>query len=304
MTEDDQRPAGELNCAIATPLAAEGAIDRERLAGHVGWLLARGVRRVALFGTTGEGPSFTLEERRQALEGLVDAGIAPARLIVNTGCAATPEAAALAAHAASTGCSACLVMPPFFFPSPDDAGVFGALAPVVERLAGSGTRAILYHIPSMTGVALGPELVHRVEEAFPAVVEGVKDSGAVLADTLRLIERCPRLRIFVGNEPDLPAAVGAGGAGTISGLVNCAPGLLAAMLAGDETTHEPVRRLQRAVLGRSVVPAIKALVAQVHGEPGWRRVRAPLSALDATGASALVAETAGLLEGARGALGA
>jgi 4-hydroxy-tetrahydrodipicolinate synthase len=289
-------PLPELNCAVTTALDAAGLVDTPRLAAHVAWLVERGVARVAVFGTTGEGPSFSLAERRATLDALVAAGVEPARIIVNTGCAAAPEAAELAGQAAAHGCSACLVMPPFFFPDPCQGGLLAALALTMERLAGSRTRAILYHIPAMTGVPIGPATVARVDEAFPGTLEGVKDSDGRLDATLALIERFPALRVHVGNEPDLPHALRAGAAGTISGLANCAPRLLGALLAGHEDALDGVRRLQQAVLNRPLVPAIKALVAEVHADDGWRRARAPLVALDAASASALAEEASPWLD--------
>ncbi|HKP66925.1 MAG TPA: dihydrodipicolinate synthase family protein, partial [Casimicrobiaceae bacterium] len=60
---DDNRIRG-LWCATLTPVAADGALDTARMAAHARGLLAAGVNGIAPFGTTGEGPSFSLAERR------------------------------------------------------------------------------------------------------------------------------------------------------------------------------------------------------------------------------------------------
>ena len=57
-------------CATLTPVSADGAIDDARFAAHVQWLFAQGVAGVAPFGTTGEGQSFSVDERRAGLDAL------------------------------------------------------------------------------------------------------------------------------------------------------------------------------------------------------------------------------------------
>src|SRR5258707_14859303 len=78
-------------CATLTPLGADGRPDHARLAAHVRRIFAAGVDGVALFGTTGEGQSFSAGERPAGLEALLAGGIAPQRVLVGTGCAAAPE---------------------------------------------------------------------------------------------------------------------------------------------------------------------------------------------------------------------
>src|SRR4030095_15268529 len=71
----NQQPAIDgVWCARLTPLDARGAIDHDRFAAHVLRLFDAGVDGIAPFGTTGEGPSFGVVERKQALEALIAAG--------------------------------------------------------------------------------------------------------------------------------------------------------------------------------------------------------------------------------------
>jgi 4-hydroxy-tetrahydrodipicolinate synthase len=52
---------------MLTPLQANGTLDHARLVFHTKRLLAAGCSGVTLFGTTGEGPSFSVAERMAAL---------------------------------------------------------------------------------------------------------------------------------------------------------------------------------------------------------------------------------------------
>ena len=52
--------------ALLTPLNADLSIDHAKLAAHCKSLIARGCPGVTPFGTTGEGPSFSTAERKEA----------------------------------------------------------------------------------------------------------------------------------------------------------------------------------------------------------------------------------------------
>src|SRR2546423_7835359 len=105
-------PIRGLWCATLTPIGADGAIDHTRMAAHIRALFSQGVEGVAPFGTTGEGPSFSVAERRAGLDAVIAAGIAPSQLIPGTGCAAFADTVALTRHAVQIGWSRRLVMPP------------------------------------------------------------------------------------------------------------------------------------------------------------------------------------------------
>src|SRR5205807_1909160 len=100
--------------ASLTPLRPDLSIDRAALVRHCRWLLEHGCHGIALFGTTGEGPSFSLAERKDGLETLLAAGVPPSALMVGTGCAALPETVELTAHAVALGCPGVLTLPPFY----------------------------------------------------------------------------------------------------------------------------------------------------------------------------------------------
>ena len=73
-------------CATVTPMAADGTIDDRRFAAHARALFAQGVDGIAPFGTTGEGQSFSCDERRAGLDALLAAGIPATRIVAATGC--------------------------------------------------------------------------------------------------------------------------------------------------------------------------------------------------------------------------
>jgi len=161
-------------CATLTPVGADGSLDEARMAGHARDLLAKGVEGVAPFGTTGEGPSFSVFERRSGLEALLRGGIAPRQIVVGTGCASLTDTLALTRHALENGVARCLVLPPFFYKNLSDDAVYALYATLIDRVADSRLRLYVYHIPQFSSVGIWPDTLRRLADAYPEV-------GTVLA---------------------------------------------------------------------------------------------------------------------------
>lgn len=276
MTEPE--PIRGLWCASLTPFGPDGRIDHARLAAHARELLGRGVAGILAFGTTGEGPSCSAEERRDGLEALLADGVPPERLAVSTGAAAFPDAVALARHALRAGCPRCLAMPPFFWKELSDEAVFRYYAALIEAVGEPGLRLYLYHLPQVSAVPVRPEVAARLAEAFPGIIAGVKDSGGDFGNTAELLRRLPGLSILAGHEPHLPELMRAGGAGTICGLANLFPELAAALLQPEVAPDDErrVRTFLDIVLRYPLLPAFKAIRAAQAGDAVWRALRPPL----------------------------
>ena len=118
--------------ALMTPLDADLAIDHPRFAAHARALIEAGCQGVTPFGTTGEGPSFSVAERRAAVDALIAGGVAPSRILVSASCAALPDTLALVRHAQDVGAWGVLLMPPFFFKGVSDEGIVAFYRQVLE----------------------------------------------------------------------------------------------------------------------------------------------------------------------------
>ena len=268
-------------CATMTPLDRDGRVDTARMTAHVRLLLGQGVDGVAPFGTTGEGSSFSVAERRSGLDALLAGGITPARIVAGTGAAAVTDAVELTRHALGVGVLRCLVVPPFFFKDVPDESVFAFFAGLIDAVNDPRLRLYLYHIPQFSGVPVRPAVVARLAEAFPGVIAGVKDSAGDWSNTEELLARAPSLDILVGHEPHLPRLIRAGGAGTICGVANVFPGVVRALVSRD-VAPEDEARIQRFldVLFRfPFLPAFKAIKSAQVDDAGWRALRTPWTML-------------------------
>lgn len=276
-----------LSCALSTPFRADGSIDPGRLVRHARWVVDNGCDSVTVFGTTGEGASVGLPGRHLTLGALDAAGFDLNRqVIAGVSASAFEDVLEQCRIGLDSGCRALLLAPPFYFGEPSDEALYAFFAQLFDRLGPSLRDVILYHIPGMTKVSISVELTRRLAEAYPGAIIGVKDSAGDWAMTERRLNELKGLQILIGDERQLARAVRHGGGGTICGLANVAPDLLRP-LAWDGRDDPRVGRMVEAVLTHSFMPAIKALIAERLGDPAWRVMRAPLSALSAADARAL-----------------
>lgn len=274
--------------AVATPLTADLDIDHGALVAHVQGLVADGIDLLTLFGTTGEGASFSDPERVAAISACGAAGMGDDML----GCGIfglTPAAAGISARAAfDNGCGHVLVAPPSYYKGPDDEGLYRWFSEAIEVMGPAPGHVLLYHIPSMTAVGLSHDLIARLAAAFPGVVAGVKDSSGDWPYTERLIQGRGALKIFVGHDGQVARGVRAGSSGSIAGSGNLLPGVIHGIVHGGEDRPE-IGTLIGEVLKHPVIPAVKALMAHKAGMPGWAAVRAPLSPMTPEQAAPLCA---------------
>ncbi len=159
-------------------------------------------------------------------------------------------------------------------------GVTRHFANVLEELP-QAARVLLYHIPRVTGVAIGFDVLTALRAAFGPTVVGLKDSGMDLAHTGRLVATYPELQVLTGTDSHLLPALAAGAAGCITALASACGDVLRAAFdayeAGIPTAaHQARLEALRAAGDRyPLPPVVKELVAARRGLPRWP-VRPPL----------------------------
>jgi 4-hydroxy-tetrahydrodipicolinate synthase len=294
MAKDPSRSLGGIIAASLTPVDAAFGIDVDRLARHVNWLMAQGCSFVSPFGSTGEGPSFSVAEKTRALRALVaEGGIAADRLIPAAMSTSVDDTVASIRCAAELGCRAVLIVPPYYYGATSQDGVSSFLETSAARLGGAfPLDVVLYHIPAMSRVGYGVDLVGKLVDRFGARIVGIKDSTGDKAHSVMLAKKFPDLRIFTGDDRVLPALLAAGGAGMIGGLPNVVARTLRQLY--DATPQEREQMLPaaaariEAVDANGGIIALKALVSLIHRDPEWARPMTPLLPLDAARTEALV----------------
>jgi 4-hydroxy-tetrahydrodipicolinate synthase len=273
-------------CASLTPVSADGTIDIPRLAAHIRGLFEDGCSFVSPFGSTGEGASFSVREKLAALVALKEAGIDLGRLIPATISAALDDAAEIVRFGAEAGCRAVLVAPPFYYGGASQDGIADFFAMLADRFGGTlPTEIVLYHIPQLTRIPFGVELVRQLVARHGDRIAGIKDSTGNHEHTLMLQRTFPGLRIFTGDDRVLPDLLEAGGAGMIGGLPNIVARDLCTIYRDPKGAGTAALRERAAVRIEAVdefggIPALKAIKARLLGDPAWRATRPPLRPLD------------------------
>ncbi len=140
------------------------------------FLAGRGCHGIVLFGTTGEGPSFSPTERETLMRAACEARKAMPgfRLIAGTGTPSLSETIDLTRLAFDLGYDAVLVVPPYYFRKATDQGLFTWFSEVITKAVPSNGYLLGYHFPNVAGIGLSIDLLARLKDAFPTQFAGSK----------------------------------------------------------------------------------------------------------------------------------
>ena len=272
---------GGVNVAVLTPMSADLAPDLDRMAAHCRWLLAHGANGLGILGTTGEANSLGIGERVALMEGIVARGIAPERLLPGLGTTAITDTVLLLRRAAELGCRGALLLPPFFYKTPSEDGLFAYFSEVINR-ARVGLAIYLYHFPAQSAVPFTLPLIARLLAAFPGVIKGIKDSSGDFANTRAYVEHfaAQGFEVYCGDDGALHDLLKIGGAGSISAASNVSSALNAEVTAHAGTARAAAAQarlslIRKAVTSAPLIPGLKSLVARHSGDATWTQLRPP-----------------------------
>ncbi len=204
--------------ALWMPTLEGGEPDRPALARHISWLRSKGIHGILALGTTGEFPRFNVGQRERMLaEVLALSESLP--VIANISSISLEEVISLGRSARRMGASGVALLPPWFFPIPQDDMLefFLRAADAVEL------PLYLYNFPEMTGNRIGPEVISEFARRAP--LAGFKQSGGELSYHAELIalSRQFGFGVFTGADPLLAQLLSDGVVGCVSGYGNFAP---------------------------------------------------------------------------------
>ena len=265
-----------ISAALLTPFAKNGDIDWPLLCRHANELLENGVNSITLFGTTGEGASISLSERRQGVAELINAACPATKIILGICATSTGDAARQIDDAFELGVRDFLLLPPFYFKHCTDTGLYDWHCELFSR-TDPQARFILYHIPQVSSVSLSVDLVNRLAAHAGDRLYAIKDSSGSWENTKALLTTS--VPVLVGDERQLHRGKANGAVGAISGMANLYPDRMNRIVQtanADLALSEEVTR----IVSVPVIPALKATLAASISEPTWERMRPPLTPLD------------------------
>jgi len=282
---------GGVFAAMLTPYSDDGAeLSEQRLGAYCDFLVERGVDGLFAFGTTGEWPLLSEQERLAGARALVARAAGRVPVIVHAGAHGTAQAARLARAAREAGAAAASLISPPFYPLGEEAlaAHFAAVARAVPDLP-----VFLYNIPEYAGNDITPGVLAAAARQADNVV-GLKYSGGSL-ERLAAYRRLmgPGFCLFNGNDSLALRALEAGADGLVSGNASARPELPvrlhAAFRAGRRQEAAAAQaELDRFIAGReesSELSFFKALLALRGVRAG--EVRPPLARLGEQGRETL-----------------
>ena len=264
-----------------TPFKADLSPDRERFLAHLKWLLRQGADGLAIFGTTSEANSMSVEEKIELLDYVIAGGIPPARLMPGTGCCALTDSVRLTRHAAQQKCGGVLMLPPFFYKGVSDAGLFANFSEVIQRVGDSALKVYLYHIPPQTSTPITLNLIGMLLKAYRGTVIGLKDSSGDWNNTAAVLKEFPEFDVFPGSELFLLQGMRAGGQGCITATGNVNPAGIRKVFEQwqapqADTLQAGIDRVRKTIQAYPMVPALKRIIAHFNQDAEWAQVRPPL----------------------------
>src|SRR3989338_877522 len=137
--------------ALFTPLHADLTVNVPELSRHANELIDRGCQGVVLFGTSGEGPSFTVPEKLGVYSQIIsgDKAIPVSKALLGNGAASLFETIELVKAGLELGCPGFLICPPYFFKGIADQGVIDYYRQLIKHTTSLDTpsklKIILYH---------------------------------------------------------------------------------------------------------------------------------------------------------------
>jgi 4-hydroxy-tetrahydrodipicolinate synthase len=300
-----QHPLAGVYAAAVTPLHGQldPTLDLESVPFLMQFLAARGCHGIVLFGTTGEGPSFSPTERETLMRAAREAreSMPGFRLIAGTGTPSLSETIDLTKLAFNLGYDGVLVVPPYYFRKATDSGLFAWFSEVIKKSVPSNGFMLGYHFPNVAGIGLSIKLLERLKDTFPTQFAGIKDSSHDDELARNLGEKFGAdLVVLTGTDSYLQLAMQNQAAGCITAPANIlSPDLREAwdLINDGKDPSEALARIkrQRDILDKypPFPPTLKALLHRLHGFPRWS-VRAPLESISQEMEEQVVQEFEGL----------
>jgi 4-hydroxy-tetrahydrodipicolinate synthase len=280
-----QHPLSGVYAAALTPLNTDSTPDLDSVPQLLAFLAERGCHGALIFGTTGEGPSFSPAERemvwRAALQ--IREKHPDFRLLAGTGTPSLQETIDLTKNAFDLGYEGVVVLPPYYFRTASDDGLFNWFERVIQKAVPSDGYLLGYHFPGIVGIGFTRTLLKQLKDAFPVQFAGIKDSSHdpgfanVIGQTYG-----SDLAVFTGTDSYFSLALQNSASGCITAPANLiSPGLRAiydAFLNNEDLSEtQACVTQQRHVFEKYLPfpPMLKALLSLKFNFPRWP-VRPPL----------------------------
>ncbi len=244
--------------AIVTPFTKENSVDYEKLGELIEFQIQNGTDAIISCGTTGESATMPDDEHCAVIRFTVEKVSGRIPVIAGTGSNDTAHSIELSKEAERLGADGLLLVTPYYNKATQKGLVchYEAIARSVKL------PAVLYNVPSRTGVNVLPETFLELSKIDN--ITAVKEASGNVVQAMEIKQLCgDDLDIYSGNDDLTVPLLAVGAKGVISVAANIVPrqmhDMVSLYLAGE---------LQKSLdMQLALLPLMKALFAEVNPIP-------------------------------------
>ena len=210
--------------ALITPFK-DNQIDEQSFRSFIDFQINEGIHGVVPVGTTGESPTLSHDEHKNAVEICIDQVSKRVPVIAGTGSNNTEEAIDLTIHAQKAGADAALVVTPYYN-KPTQDGMYAHYAAISKA---SKIPIIIYNIPGRSVIDMNNETMLKLFKLENIV--GVKDATSNIPRVYDAKTKIgSNFNLLTGDDATTLAFMLYGGHGAISVTSNIAPKLCSSFM--------------------------------------------------------------------------
>ena len=245
--------------ALVTPFKENGTVNYEVLESLIEEQIAAGTDCIVAMGTTGESATTSEEEHIQVIRFVCEVVNGRIPVVAGTGSNCTQTAVELSVEAEEAGADGVLLVSPYYNKATQN-GLKAHFAKIANSIK---IPAILYNVPSRTGVNIAPETIVDLCRHVENIV-GVKEASGNFSAAAKILQLSGGyVDVYSGNDDQVVPMLALGGKGVISVLSNVAPKQTHDMCAEFfKGNIEASRRIQL-----KAMPLIEALFSEVNPIP-------------------------------------
>lgn len=276
-------------CAAITPINDDLSVNKDLYLRHCQSLIKKNLDGLTLFGTNGEASSFSIRQKKESIEFLLENRINPKFLILGTGSSSLEDAIEMTKFSVEIGAKAALVLPPYYFKNVSDDGVITYYRNIIEQTCENDYKFLLYNIPQHSGVTINFHIIENLLKLYPNNVVGLKDSTGDLDGMLKTIKYFNELAVFCGNGALALHTSRRGGAGAITGDANITAKLLSYIIHNFKNEKQIenfieiqslIEKIRNVLASHEQVSLLKAYYSVADNMPIWNNILPPLKKID------------------------
>ena len=275
--------------AALTPLKDNLSINQDLFLRHCQYLMKQGHDGLAVFGTTGEANSFSVKQKIDNLNFLINNRIDPKILIPGTGSSSLNDAIKMTKHAVRIGSRAALLLPPFYYKNVSNQGIINYFRYIIEEAGDQNFQYLLYNIPQTTSVKINFHIIEALIKLYPENIVGLKDSSGDKDNMLRTIKYFDDFSVFCGHDSLALSVVKRGGAGAITAGTNIAGKLLSFIIHNYKRENEIknfnqlqelLQQIRETITSHEPISVMKAYFSVIDKIPSWNNLLPPLKKIE------------------------